>query len=195
MQILSETEQWLSLWVIELFTQLIHSKVLIQNIQKRSLLRNEPPILCCSETRNNFTVASFGTSCQTSISFVEQKCLNLSAPIASWLVWQHTAQLRSRRPEFDSRLEVRAVASGVKGGDDYRGPRLRGAPLRSQTTGWGQPKKMLRTVDGPLLHVVTKAYHLHLSLANLKIQKSLKHSNTRRGKAQLSTCVPCSVMS
>ncbi len=38
---------------------------------------------------------------------------------------------------------------------------------------------MLRTVDGPLLRVVTKAYHLHVffSLANLNIQKSLKHSN------------------
>ncbi len=52
--------------------------------------------------------------------------------------------------------------------------------LQSQPIGWGQPKKMLRTVDGPLLRVVTKAYHLHmfLSLANLNIQKSLKHSNT-----------------
>ncbi len=54
---------------------------------------------------------------------------------------------------------------------------------------------MLRTVDGPLLRVVTKAYHLHvfLSLANLNIQKSLKHSNTRRGKAQMSPRAPCSV--
>ncbi len=67
--------------------------------------------------------------------------------------------------------------------------------LQSQPIGWGQPKKMLRTVDGPLLRVVTKAYHLHmfLSLANLNIQKSLKHSNTRRGKTQLSTRAPCSV--
>ncbi len=40
-----------------------------------------------------------------------------------------------------------------------------------------------------MLRVVTKADHLHvfLSLANLNIQKSLKHSNTRRGYAQLST--------
>ncbi len=51
----------------------------------------------------------------------------------------------------------------------------------SQPTGWGQPKKTLRTVDGPLLCIVTKAYHLHvfLSLGNLNIQKSLKHSNKR----------------
>ncbi len=74
---------------------------------------------------------------------------------------------------------LRAVSSGVKGGDDYRGPRLKGAPWRSQQTGRGQPKKMLRTVDGPLLRVVMTAYNLHVffSLANLNIQKSLKHSN------------------
>ncbi len=54
---------------------------------------------------------------------------------------------------------------------------------------------MIRTVDGPLLSVITKAYHLHvfLSLANLNIQKSLKHSNTRLRKAQMSTRAPCSV--
>ncbi len=59
----------------------------------------------------------------------------------------------------------------------------------------GQPKKTLRTVDGPLQRVVAKAYHLHvfLSLANLYIQKSLKHSNTRLGKAHLSTRASCSV--
>ncbi len=57
----------------------------------------------------------------------------------------------------------------------------------------GQPKKMLRTVDGPLLHIVTKAYQFHvfLSLANVYIQKSLKHSNTRLGKAQLAHRVQC----
>ncbi len=62
-------------------------------------------------------------------------------------------------------------------------------------TGWGQPKKKFRTVDGPLLHVVMKAYNLHLffSLDNLNNQKILKHSNTRLGKAQLSTRAPCSV--
>ncbi len=76
----------------------------------------------------------------------------------------------------------RAVTSGVKCGDDYRGPRLRGGVhWLSQPTGWGQPKKTLRTVDGPLLCIVTKACHLHvfLSLGNLNIQKSLKHSNKR----------------
>ncbi len=58
-----------------------------------------------------------------------------------------------------------------------------------------RPKKKLRTVDGPLLHVVTTAYHLHLflSLANLNIQKSLKLSNKRREKAQMSTHQPSSV--
>ncbi len=89
-----------------------------------------------------------------------------------------------------NRLMTRAVATGVKGGDDYRGPRLRGGGDLNQ------PKKMLRTIDdGPLLCVVTKAYHLHvfLSLANLNIQKSLKCSNKRRGQAQMSTCAPCSV--
>ncbi len=40
----------------------------------------------------------------------------------------------------------RAVASGVKGGDDYRGLRLSGGL-----------KKTIRTVDGPLLAVITKA--------------------------------------
>ncbi len=93
---------------------------------------------------------------------------------------------------------TRAVASGVKGGDDFRGPRLRGTPPppgRSQRTGWGQLKKRLRTVDRPLLRIVTKAYHLHvfLSLANLKIQKNLKHSNARSRKAELSTCAQCSM--
>ncbi len=83
----------------------------------------------------------------------------------------------------------RAVASGVKGGDDYRAHGWGGAPQRSQRTAWGQLKKMLRTIDGPLLCIFMKAYHLHvfLSIANLKIQKSLKHSNTRRGKAKLSS--------
>ncbi len=54
---------------------------------------------------------------------------------------------------------------------------------------------MIRTVDGPLLNVVTKAYHLHvfLSLSSLNIQTSLKHSNTRLRKAQMSTRAPCSV--
>ncbi len=82
---------------------------------------------------------------------------------------------------FPLGLELRAIASGVKGGDDYRGPRQGGGQL----TGRGQPKKMHRTVDGPLLRVVTKANHWHvfLSLANLNIQKILKHSNIRRGKA------------
>ncbi len=58
-----------------------------------------------------------------------------------------------------------------------------------------RPKKKLRTVDGPLLRVVTTAYHLHvfLSPANLNIQKSLKHSNKRRGKAEMSTHELCSV--
>ncbi len=70
-----------------------------------------------------------------------------------------------------------------------------GTPRRFQLTGWGRPKKMLWTVDRPLLLVVTMAYHLHkfFSLANLNIQKSLKHSNTRRVKAELSTRAPCSV--
>ncbi len=54
--------------------------------------------------------------------------------------------------------------------------------------GWGQPKKTLRTVDGPVPRIV-----IVIRLANLNIQKSLKHSNTRRGKAQLSTRAPCSV--
>ncbi len=60
------------------------------------------------------------------------------------------------------------------------GAHVRGGP-RSQPTGWGQSKKTLSTVDGPLLCVVTKAYHLHvfLSLANLNIEKSLKYSNKR----------------
>ncbi len=81
------------------------------------------------------------------------------------------------------------IASGVKCGDDYKGP------LRSKPTGWGQPKKTLRTVDGPLLHVIMTTYNFHMffSLVNLNIQKILKHSNTRLGKAQLSTRAPCSV--
>ncbi len=46
-------------------------------------------------------------------------------------------------------------------------------------------KKTLRTGDGSLPHVVTKAYHLHVFLSHLNM--SLKHSNTSRRKAQLST--------
>ncbi len=55
-------------------------------------------------------------------------------------------------------------------------------------TGWGQPKKTLRTVDGLVLRVVKKAYHLHvfLRLANLNIQNSWTHSKIRLGKAELS---------
>ncbi len=58
----------------------------------------------------------------------------------------------------------------------------------------GQPKKTLRTVDGPLLRVVVKAYHLHVffSLANLNIDRSLKHSNARCRNAELSTRSSCS---
>ncbi len=71
---------------------------------------------------------------------------------------------------------ARAVASGVKGGDDYRG--RAGSPGDLNRLAEASLKKTIRTVDGPLLHVVTKAYHLHvfLSLANLNIQNSLKHS-------------------
>ncbi len=56
-------------------------------------------------------------------------------------------------------------------------------------------RKMLRTVDGPLLHIITKAYNLHmfLSLANLKIHKILKNSSTRCKITQLSTYMLCSV--
>ncbi len=43
---------------------------------------------------------------------------------------------------------------------------------------------MPMSVDGPLLCVITKAYHLNvfLSLANLNIQEIVKHSNSRRCK-------------
>ncbi len=64
----------------------------------------------------------------------------------------------------------------VNGGFDYRVPRLRAPPPRRS-----QSKKTLRTVNGQHLQVF-------LSLANLNIQKSLRHSNTRRGKAQVCTC-------
>ncbi len=97
----------------------------------------------------------------------------------------------------DNMVMTRAVASGVKGGDYFRGPRLRGPAGDLNRPGDlnRQPKKTLRTVDGPLLRFIKKAYHLHvfLSLANLNIQKSLKHSKTRRGKAQTSARAPCSV--
>ncbi len=55
---------------------------------------------------------------------------------------------------------ARAVANGVKGDDDYRGPRQKGAPCDLNRLG-----------------------EAILSLASLNIQKSLKHSNTRRRKA------------
>ncbi len=55
-------------------------------------------------------------------------------------------------------------------------------PQRFQLSGQCQPKKSLRTVDGPLLHVVSKACQLliyqlqmFLTLANLNIQNNLKH--------------------
>ncbi len=90
----------------------------------------------------------------------------------------------------------RAVTSGVKGGDDIRVPRLRGGPQRSQPTEaslkrrWGQ-----LTGHCCVSSRVTTAYHLHVffSLATLNIQKSLKHSNKRCRKAELSTCAPCLV--
>ncbi len=53
--------------------------------------------------------------------------------------------------------------------------------FRFQLTGRGHPK------NAPLLRVATKAYHLHVFYAHLNIQKSLKHSNTGRGKTQMST--------
>ncbi len=71
----------------------------------------------------------------------------------------------------------RAVARGVKGGEDYGGGTLK-------LTGHCCASSRL-----------TIAYHLHvfLSLANSNIQKSLKHSNTRCRKAEPSTCAPCLV--
>ncbi len=62
---------------------------------------------------------------------------------------------------------TRAVASGGKYGDDYRGPRLRvGAPGNFDS--WR----------------ATAAFHSNVffSLSNLNIQKSLKHSNTRKAE-------------
>ncbi len=58
----------------------------------------------------------------------------------------------------------RAVASEEKGGDDYRGPRLRGGG-------------MLRTVDGPPLRVVTKDDHVHVFLSLTHLNKSLKQNS------------------
>ncbi len=66
-------------------------------------------------------------------------------------------------------------------------------PRRSQPTCWGQPKKSLRTVWR------ATAVHRHESLiiahvfksCLFKHSKELKHSNTRRGKAELSTRAPC----
>ncbi len=55
---------------------------------------------------------------------------------------------------------IRAVTSGVKGGNDYKGPRLRKGPLAISTD-----LLRLRTVDGPLLRVVTSHVHVFLSLA------------------------------
>ncbi len=60
-------------------------------------------------------------------------------------------------------------------------------------TGWGQPKKSSGQLTG---HCCASSRKLIictcLSLANLNIQKSLKHSNKRRGKAQMSTRTSCS---
>ncbi len=88
-----------------------------------------------------------------------------------------------------------AVASGVKCGDDYRGPRLRrGLPAIS--TDWLRPASK----EAQDSWRATAARHSKslscarvLSLANLNIQKSLKHSNKRRWKAQMSTRTPCSM--
>ncbi len=63
---------------------------------------------------------------------------------------------------------------GWKVGDDYRGPRQRGAPRRSELTGWGQPKKTLRTVDGPLLRMQRAASHRQQDRTKLCL-KSFEH--------------------
>ncbi len=54
----------------------------------------------------------------------------------------------------------------------------------SQTTGLGQPKKTLRTVDGPLLSVVTKAYNLQVFLSPCQFKhskefKAFKHKTLK----------------
>ncbi len=60
-----------------------------------------------------------------------------------------------------------------------------GGPLVISTDCPRPAWKTLRTVDDPLLYVITKASHLHmfLSLANLNIQKVLKHSSTRQNNS------------
>ncbi len=62
----------------------------------------------------------------------------------------------------------RAVASGVKGGDDYRGRGCWQGPLAIWTDCRGQPKKTFRTVDGH--HHESLSFARVLSLANLNIE-------------------------
>ncbi len=83
----------------------------------------------------------------------------------------------------------RAVASGVKGGDNCRGPWLSGGPRRSQPTGWGQPKK-----DDQDSWRATAVSH-HESLIITRVFKPcqfqrLKEFKTFKHKIQKS-CVQC----
>ncbi len=57
----------------------------------------------CQEKRTN---QQLWVGWPTLALLIALNIFNASAPIASWLVRWHTAQLCSRQPEFDSRLEV-----------------------------------------------------------------------------------------
>ncbi len=85
-----------------------------------------------------------------------------------------------------------AVANGVKGDDNYRGPRQKGAPCDLNRLGEASLKRRSGHLTGHM-RVVTNAYHLHvfLSLASSNIQKNLKHSNTRRRKALMQWFSKC----
>ncbi len=75
----------------------------------------------------------------------------------------------------------RAVTSGAKGGDDYRGPRLRGAHGDLNRLAEASLKRRSGQLPGHCCASSRKLIsctRVFLSLANLNIQKSLKHSNT-----------------
>ncbi len=84
---------------------------------------------------------------------------------------------------------ILAIAIGVKGGDDYRGPR--GAP---GDLNWLAEASLKRWSGQLMGHCCVSSRKLIIcTFLNLANSKSLKHSNARRGKAELSTCSPCSV--
>ncbi len=118
----------------------------------------------------------------------------MKARLFAFIIFRPTIFFGSCSTTLQPRLSSQVRSTWLRAGPSLVGWKV--VTIIGAHSWGGGSKKTLRTVDGPLLCVFTKAYYLQvfLSLANLNIQKSLKHSNTRRGKAQLSARAPCSVL-